>query len=330
MIFENANRSKKLQRFIDKHFLGTKYSMVPIVGDAGLRDYYRVSANDINYIIMDCPPSYTSVTPFIDVAEFLTNNNFSAPQIINHDIENGFLILQDFGNLSVKDYILGLKKQNLQEKTDLYHLSIDLLVELQKIAPPSKLKNFSNDAMCLELSVFLEYYIPYKKNKEISSDKLEQFTEIWQGILSKQGSYPKSIILRDYHVENMMYLDQEKNIKKLGLLDFQDALIGSPIYDLVSILEDARIDIGRDFALECIKYYCEQKNLDFDLVLRDYHILGAQRNLRILGVFARKYIRDNNNNYLQYIPRVLKYIEYDLSHPTLKSLKDWLLKTQII
>jgi aminoglycoside/choline kinase family phosphotransferase len=330
MTIESTDRSAQLQRFIDSHFSGVKYSMTPIVGDAGLRDYFRLSTQDSNYIIMDCPPSYTSVKPFIDVAQFLTQNDFSAPQIINYDTENGFLILQDFGKVSVRDYILGLEEQDLQERTNIYHLSINLLVDLQKIAPPSELQNFSNDLMCSELSVFSDYYIPYKKNEKISSAKLEQFIEIWQNILSKQTQTTKSIILRDYHVENMMYLDQEKNIKKLGLLDFQDALVGSPIYDLVSILEDARIDIPRNFALECIQYYAEQKNLDFNKVLNDYHILGAQRNLRILGVFARKYSRDGNDTYLQYIPRVLKYLEYDLSHPILRPLKDWLLKTQII
>ena len=128
----------------------------------------------------------------------------------------------------------------------------------------------------------------------------------------------------------VLILEHEEGINKLGLLDFQDALIGSPLYDLVSILEDARIDIPRDFALECVQYYALAKNIDPEDALINYHILGAQRNLRILGIFARKYIRDKDDTYLQYIPRVLKYLEYDVSHPALEPLKNWLLKTKII
>ena len=128
----------------------------------------------------------------------------------------------------------------------------------------------------------------------------------------------------------MMYLQEKQGIQKLGLLDFQDALIGSPIYDLVSILEDARIDIDRDFALSCAKYYAKKKKVDLQHTLLNYHILGAQRNSRILGVFTRKYLRDKDDTYLQYIPRVLKYLEYDLSHPILEPIKNWLLKTQIM
>ena len=154
--------------------------------------------------------------------------------------------------------------------------------------------------------------------------ELEEFMEIWQNILESQAPMPSSIVLRDYHVENMMYLEERKSIKKLGLLDFQDSLTGSPIYDLVSVLEDARIQVQRTDALRYIEYFSQKKEIDIEPVLLNYHILGAQRNSRILGVFARKAIRDHDDSYLQYIPRVLKYLEYDLSYIALSPLKDWL------
>jgi aminoglycoside/choline kinase family phosphotransferase len=120
-----------------------------------------------------------------------------------------------------------------------------------------------------------------------------------------------------------MYLESFKGIKSLGLLDFQDAVIGSPMYDVVSVLEDARIKVPRAFALDCLKYFAAEKKLELPDVLVDYHILGTQRNLRILGVFARKYTRDKNSNYLRYIPLVLEYLNYDLSHPIMSKLKNW-------
>ncbi|MBA2629257.1 MAG: hypothetical protein H0U78_04380, partial [Rickettsiaceae bacterium] len=110
----------------------------------------------------------------------------------------------------------------------------------------------------------------------------------------------------------------------IGLLDFQDALCGSPVYDLVSVLEDARFDVPRQDALELIDYFVKKKKLDREGVRRNYHILGAQRNCRILGVFARKLVRDYDDSYLKYIPRVQKYLEYDLSHPDLYQIREWL------
>ncbi|MEM6338932.1 MAG: phosphotransferase [Pseudomonadota bacterium] len=327
MTLRNINRSEQLKRFVDEYFASTPYSMKPIVGDAGLRDYLRAETNDASYIIMDCPPNYTSIEPFINIANFLNENDFSAPEIIKSDIKNGFLILQDFGNLSVKDHLL---RRDKEEQENIYHASIDLLIQLQETNPPKGLKLFDNDLMRTELSVFADYYIPHKTGKTLPKEALKEFNEIWQDILASQAPLSNSIILRDYHVENMMYLQEKQGIQKLGLLDFQDALIGSPIYDLVSILEDARIDIDRDFALSCTKYYAKKKQVDLQHTLLNYHILGAQRNLRILGVFTRKYLRDKDDTYLQYIPRVLKYLEYDLSHPILEPIKNWLLKTQIM
>lgn len=324
---DNSDRSRQLKQFIDEHFVEKAYSLKPIVGDAGLRDYLRVETKNSSYIIMDCPPSYASVEPFINVANFLNANGFSAPEIIKSDIKNGFLIMEDFGSLSVKDYLL---KHDAIEQKNIYYSSIDLLIQLQNTFPPEDLKPFDNNLLLAELSTFTDYYIPYKTGSNVSKGDLEEFNEIWEDILASQEPFNNSIILRDYHVENMMYLGSRQGIKKLGLLDFQDALIGSPVYDLVSILEDARIDVDRDFALNCASYFAQKKQADLQHTILNYHILGAQRNLRILGVFARKYVKDKDDTYLQYIPRVIKYLVYDVSHPILEPLRNWLFKTQII
>ena len=327
MKLDSAIRSRQLKQFIDEHFVEKAYSLKPIVGDAGLRDYLSVETKNSSHIIMDCPPSYASIEPFIKVAGFLNANGFSAPEIIKSDIKNGFLILEDFGNLSVKDYLL---KHDSIEQKNIYYSSIDLLIQLQNTFPPEDLKLFDNNLLLAELATFTDYYIPYKTGKNVSKGDLEEFNEIWEDILASQEPFNNSIILRDYHVENMMYLGSRQGIKKLGLLDFQDALIGSPVYDLVSILEDARIDVDRNFALNCASYFAQKKQVDLQHTILNYHILGAQRNLRILGVFARKYVKDKDDTYLQYIPRVIKYLEYDVSHPILEPFRNWLFKTQII
>jgi hypothetical protein len=315
-------RTTKLIEFINQFFAPEEVKTEPILGDAGLRNYYRVASKYKTYILMDCPPSYCSVQPFIDMAIFLKENKFSAPEIFHQDVKNGFLLLEDFGTINLKNYILS----NKELSKDSYLLMIDLLVALQKKPLPTKLPQATNEDLITELKIFVDWYVPHTYKKELSKKQLEEFLSIWRNILKQKTVNQPSLVLRDYHVENIMYLEKEKSIRKLGLLDFQDALIGSPIYDLVSLLEDARIDVSRKDALSYVEYFAQKKNFDVESVLVDYHILGAQRNCRILGVFARKAMRDHDDGYLQYIPRVLKYLKYDLSHSVLAPLKEWFKK----
>lgn len=318
------SRDTMLKQFTDQCFSHGNYTLEAIQGDAGQRNYYRVFTADKSYVVMDCPPSYCSVKPFINVATHLVRNNFSAPTIIHQDIANGFIILEDFGPLSIKNYLL-TNKDNSKYR-EIYHLIIDLLVSVQSKESPSGLIEVSHELLLSELKVFVDWYIPHTYKRELKATELEEFIEIWKNIFTKQSKIPNSIVLRDYHVENMMYLEQKKSIYKLGLLDFQDALIGSPVYDLVSVLEDARIDVPRSEALYYAEYFAQKKKIDVESLFTDYHILGAQRNSRILGIFARKAMRDHDNSYLQYIPRVLKYFKYDLSHAILAPLAQWLEK----
>lgn len=314
-----VRRATKLNEFVNQFFFPEEASIEPMLGDAGLRSYYRVTSKDTIYILMDCPPSYCSVQPFINMAIFLKENKLSAPEIFHTDVKNGFLILEDFGTLNLKNYLIANK--TLSKET--YLLMVDLLIALQKKPLPPKLQEITDEDLIAELKIFVDWYIPHTYKKELHKKQLEEFINIWHDILKQKTLNKQSLVLRDYHVENIMYLEKEKSIRKLGLLDFQDALIGSPVYDLVSLLEDARIDVPRKDALVCAEYFAQKANLDVESVLIDYHILGAQRNCRILGVFARKAMRDNDESYLQYIPRVLKYLKYDLSHAALVPLKEW-------
>lgn len=318
-----AEREGKLKLFINNYFSEDEHTIDSMPGDAGMRSYYRVLAGGKSYVVMDCPPSYANVQSFVDIAKFLSENDFSAPQIIKQDTQQGFLIIEDFGAISVKNHLEELA-DNIQERRVIYGLIVDLLCSLQKIECPPGLRNFDNELLCKEIELFVDWYIPHAYKRELKMHEFDEFIEIWQNVLVKQAAMPNCLVLRDYHLENMMYLEARDAFRKIGLLDFQDALCGSPVYDLVSVLEDARFDVPRQDALELIDYFIEKKDLDKEDVLRNYHILGAQRNCRILGVFARKLIRDNDDSYLKYIPRVEKYLEYDLSHPDLLEVKEWL------
>ena len=313
-------RKANLEEFLQNYFSEGLQSHVPLQGDAGLRSYYRIKANDNSYILMDCPPTYCSIEPFIQIGCYLRSHNFSVPEIFHFDIEKGFIILEDLGDLSAKIFI---QNSSHNSNKNIYYLIVDILISLQDKTPPSNLKIYDNNLLLDELKIFVDWYIPYALKRNLTKAESEEYKNIWQGILNNQIPFNNCLVLKDYHVENMMYLENYQGIKALGLLDFQDALIGSPIYDLVSVLEDARIKVPRVLALDCIEYFAKQKKLELKDVLTNYHILGAQKNSRILGVFARKSVRDNNNNYLQYIPLILEYLNYDLSHPIMAKLKNW-------
>jgi aminoglycoside/choline kinase family phosphotransferase len=319
-----AQREEKLKLFINSYFSKNQYSLESMPGDAGMRSYYRVLADGKGYVVMDCPPDYANVQSFINVAKFLLENDFSAPQIIEQDIAEGFLIIEDFGTISIKNHFEKAAGDAIKVRKDIYYLIVDLLCSLQDQECLPGLRDFDNELLCKEIELFVDWYIPHVYKRELKMHEFDEFIEIWQNVLARQDAMPHCVVLRDYHLENMMYLEERSSFRKIGLLDFQDALCGSPVYDLVSVLEDARFDVPRQDALEFIDYFVKKKELDKEGVLRNYHILGAQRNCRILGVFARKSIRDNDDNYLKYIPRVQKYLEYDLSHPDLDQVREWL------
>ncbi|NRB10706.1 MAG: phosphotransferase [Rickettsiaceae bacterium] len=313
------SRKEQLQKFINSYFNNNdNLSLQQLKGDASVRKYFRIVTENKSYIVMDCPPGLCKVEPFIKIAKHFSQIGISAPEIIHTDIKNGFIILEDFGDITIKQYIEQKNDKNF--KQEFLYLIIDLLIIIQNNDLPNDLKLYDNQALIKELDIFLSWY-PQITGKILTDSEISEYKDIWQHILSLQEAMPKTLVFRDYHTENMMHLATRGGINQLGLLDFQDAVIGSPIYDLVSILEDARIEIERDLAINAIQYFANKKNLDYNQVLLNYHILGAQRNSRILGVFVKKSIGEGNDNYLKYIPLLLKYLEYDLSHTKLKQLK---------
>ena len=318
-----SERTIKLKSFISGYLAGGDYKLDSIPSDAGLRSYYRITAGDKSYVAMDCPPSYASIQKFVEIGKYLLEKGFTAPNIFAEESQEGFLILEDFGSVNVKNY---LQSGNYQEKKGVYFLIIDLLISLQEQTPLASLTEFNDEILCKELDVFVNFYIPHYYNRELKVQEFNEFIELWQSVLTKQVPLLQVTVLRDYHLENLMYLEEREGVKKIGLLDFQDALKGSPVYDLVSILEDARFEVPREDALNLVNYYAEKKGLNKEEVLLNYHILGAQRNFRILGVFAHKAIKEHDDYYLRFIPRVRKYLEYDLSHPVFEEIKNWLTK----
>ena len=298
--------------------------------DASHRQYERIiKSNGDTLIFMDAPPDKEKVIPFINVANFLLKNNLSAPEIILSDVENGFLILEDFGDASYSNVMSSTKKDLYEiDEIVMYNKAIDTLVHLHKVSyDDCDLECYDEEMLLSESMRFIEFYIEVLNGESISQSLKSEYILIWKHLLSITNSLNSVVVLRDYHADNLMWLEERVGIKKVGLLDFQDAVIGSPAYDLVSLLEDARRDVDQKIVDKMIQRYLnafpEYSRKEFMAV---YSILAAQRNLKIIGVFARLASVYNNKYYLTLLPRVWRNLNNDLKHPLLLSLKNWLNK----
>jgi aminoglycoside/choline kinase family phosphotransferase len=322
--FKETSREKLRQDFLAIHGYGN-YNITNLPADASFRTYARLSRRDESFILMDSPPEHYSLKPFIKIGQYLLDHNFSAPKMFQQDHKNGFMVLEDLGTISINQLLSTDNSKELEER--IYKKIIKLLSAIQKVPVPQELNLFTSELLIKEADIFLDWFLPILNGEAPTDVQRAEYNNLWQKIFKSIDLQNTCLTLRDYHVDNLMYLEERDNINQIGLLDFQDALIGAPAYDLVSLIEDARRDINPILANELINYYLSL-NPSFNRkdFLAQYSILGAQRNFRILGVFARKATRDKNSRYLSYVPRVRKHLERDLSHPLLAPLKEWLYK----
>ncbi len=282
-----------------------------IAGDASFRSYYRIFSPEKNYILMFAPTSHEDVKPFIKIDEFLVNNGFFAPKIIAKDIENGFLLLEDFGDETFNRVLL----KDSQKEENLYRSACDVLLKIKKTKTPADVAPYNNAILFREVMLFVDWYLPMK-GIEFSSQQKSDFKRNWFKIFDRLSKENQVLVLRDYHADNLMEINHG-----VGLLDFQDALIGSPAYDLVSLLEDARRDVTMEVRQKILEYYLEKSGCDRASFLVDYAILSLQRNTKILGIFARLSKRDGKDNYLNFIPRVSNFVSARLEDEIFSELK---------
>ena len=203
-----------------------------------------------------------------------------------------------------------------------YEVAIKLLSVISKEAPPSNLNNFTKLIFFKELSLFINWYL--YRNKNSSHSSLLLWKNIWNELFDKLSSYKhESIILRDFHVDNLFWLKERNGIKKIGLIDFQDALIGHPCYDLVSLLQDVRVFISYKEQMKLLDYYISINQLNERLFREHYIIFGTQRLIKIIGIFYRLKYKYNKNIYMKYLPRTWQLLKKNLQNNSLKNLSKW-------
>lgn len=293
--------------------------------DASFRNYERLEMDGKTAMLMNAPPAKEDIEPFINIDNYLRRRGFSSPEIYASDEVNGFILLEDLGVDSFTNVLSGKSKLSAQyNEYDLYSAAIDVLIQLDRSTLPSKMPDYDRDLLMKECKLFTEWYLP-RVNPDMNTQAMkDDFVAIWEELFNFKKVGDDVLVLRDYHADNLMWLPERPGVETVGLLDFQDAVIGSPLYDIVSLLEDARRDVSPGTVNACInRYLAARKSIDKKDFMVVYAILAAQRNCKIVGIFARLAIRDKKPRYLDYLPRVWKHLENGLRHPELAKLKNW-------
>ncbi|MEC3949454.1 aminoglycoside phosphotransferase family protein [Sphingobium sp. HWE2-09] len=289
-------------------------AIVPLAGDASFRRYFRVIDGGRRAVLMDAPPPHEDPRPFIAIAEHLLADGFAAPQILARDLDQGLVLIEDFGDLRVKEHM----DADPDAELAVYARAIDLLADLHRL-PAADVPPYDRAVYQREVGLLTEWYCP-AIGLDVDGDA---YVRAWDAVLPlvEQSASPTVTVLRDYHAENIMLIDGTAS-HGLGLLDFQDALAGHPAYDLVSLLQDARRDVPVAVEAAMLAHYkaVASPPADFDAA---YAVLGAQRNAKIIGIFTRLWKRDGKPRYLSYLPRMWGLLERDLAHPALAPVADW-------
>ncbi|MCF8070016.1 MAG: phosphotransferase [Desulfobacterales bacterium] len=315
-------RSQKRQQFIENSGIAAQSIITQLPCDASFRHYYRIMKPDGQSImLMDAPPEKEDIRPFICVAKHLVSMELSAPLILASDEENGFLLIEDFGN----DTYTQLLNRGVSEK-QLYETAIDVLIKLHNHpkATDIKLPSYDTNALLEEAVILPDWYWPEIKQTSCPHEIRNDYLVAWETVFNELGEPKQSLVLRDYHVDNLMLLQNRKGVRACGLLDFQDALIGPCAYDLASLLEDARRDISSELSQNMLERYFEGTDgLERDTFYEWYRVLGAQRHAKVVGIFTRLFRRDDKPLYLKHIPRVLKLLKNHMRAPGLTPVREW-------
>lgn len=321
-----------------------------IQGDASTRAYERLSRDGGTAILMiaprqpDGPPirrgkPYSaiaklaeSVHAFVAVAKGLHGLGYSAPRIMGCDLDAGLVLCEDLGALPVVE--------NGAPVLERYMIATEILADLHGRDLPQTLPvlggiehaipRYDMDAALIEAELLLDWYAPYQAGLSVSAVARNAFTQAWRSVLEPILNGPTTWVLRDYHSPNLIHLPERTGLNRIGLIDFQDAVLGPPAYDLASLLQDARVDVPDDVELRLLSAYVRQRRSDdasFDMAgfTAAYAVMAAQRATKILGIFARLDRRDGKSGYLRHLPRLMRYLRKNLNHPALEPVHAWCL-----
>jgi aminoglycoside/choline kinase family phosphotransferase len=289
--------------------------ILPLAGDASFRRYFRAVKDGRSAVLMDAPPAHEDVGPFLTVAGHLLDRGFQPPRPLAVDRRAGLLLLEDFGD----DRVGPLLAREPQREGEIYAEAVDILARLGTEPAPADLAPYDGEAMAREVLLFTDWYGPALGLELDPESYLAAWRQAWGAVLEAARRDPV-LVLRDYHADNLMVLPGGA----LGLLDFQDALAGHRAYDLVSLLQDARRDVRPALEEAMLRRYAAAAGIaDPDAFRAHYEVLGAQRNVKILGIFTRLWKRDGKPAYPRMHPRIWGYLDRNLRHRALAPVRAW-------
>ena len=318
-------------------------------GDASTRAYEKlVKPDGTTAVLMIAPPradgppirfgkSYgtlahlaENIRPYVAIDKGLRAEGFSAPEIYAADLDVGIAVIEDFGNAGVTEAGAIIPER--------YAESVALLARLHHLSLPDtlpideentyRIPPYDVDALSIETELLVDWYAPHVAKASLTSGAKASFVNLWRHALREVVSGPQTWTLRDFHSPNILWLAERQGSARVGLIDFQDCVLGHPAYDVVSLLQDARVDVPPEVELKLLGHYAQLRRIadaTFDMAAfaRAYAVLGAQRATKILGIFARLDKRDHKPQYLVHLPRIEENLAKDLAHPLLSGLKGW-------
>lgn len=317
-----ADRAARIAAFLTEAGWGGAERR-PLAGDASFRRYERLTREGERAVLMDAPPPHEDVAAFQAVAELLVDLGLSAPRVYAADVAAGLALIEDLGDTSFTRALAGGAAEGR-----LYRLATDMLISLHRRwpepAPGAPLPPYDETRFLDEALLLTDWYVPAVSGRPIPAEARAAYAEAWRRVLPAAERLPQTLVLRDFHVDNLMLLEDRPGVAACGLLDFQDAVIGPCAYDLVSLLEDARRDVPAALAEDMLARYLDAfPALEPEAFRAGYAVMGAQRNAKIVGIFTRLAHRDGKDGYLRHIPRVWRLLEGDLAHAALGPVRAW-------
>lgn len=289
--------------------------IAPLPGDASFRRYFRLTKAGESAMLMHAPPPHEDPAPFLHVARWLADHGMRAPAILAEDAGQGWVLTEDFGNDRMRDWL----DEHPADERAAYAAAVEALAALHRL-PPGPFAAYDMATYQREAALLIEWFCPAQGLEVDAAGYAAAWAEVLAPLITRQQ--PGVTVLRDYHAENIMLLGGQAEAPQ-GLIDFQDALVGHPAYDLVSLLQDARRDVSEDLETAMLMHYARAAGVSDEAFIADYARLGAQRNAKIVGIFTRLDRRDGKPRYLDLIPRVWTALERDLAHPALAPVARW-------
>ncbi len=331
-------------------------TVTPLPGDASTRRYARLAMGGRKAMLMDQPQGAEAPTAPADASEetrralgynalarlagadcarfaaaaaWLRGHGLAAPDIYAADHGCGFVILEDLGDALFADVLA-----DGGDEEQLYKAAVEVLARIHAKDAPAALSAdkplfaYDQAAHVAETDLLVEWFLPLALGRKATDSEIEQHRSLWRAALAGIGSSRRVFVHRDYHAQNLLWLPERDGVAKVGLIDFQDAVAGSPAYDLISLTEDARRDVSPELAQIATAHYlaamaAQGTPLNETQFRHEMAVMAAQRNAKIVGIFARLAKRDGKERYLAFLPRVWNYLERDLAHPALADLRAW-------